>query len=200
MIKEVRNVANQIICRQNKIGGYATRFNEFSEIMTTKNGEKFKEIILPTAITNETIKNSDIFCLLNHDKEKVLARCKFGKGNLKLTINNYGLFYEFEAFDDDLSKHTYELIRNKVIESSSFAFSINPNDKSAQQWSKENGIYIRTIKKIDKLYDVSPVYNAAYATSTCMIRSIAELMKNQSNDIQIKLQKILDKAKELTEK
>lgn len=200
MIKEIRNVANQLICRQNKIGGYAARFNEFSEIMTTKNGEKFKEVILPTAITNETIKNSDIFCLLDHNKEKVLARSKFGKGNLKLTINNYGLFYEFEAFDDDLSKHTYELIKNKVIESSSFAFSINPNDREAQQWSKENGIYIRTIKKIDKLYDVSPVYNAAYSTATCMIRSIKELMQNQSNDIQIKLQKILDRAKELAEK
>lgn len=200
MIKEIRNVANQLICRQNKIGGYAARFNEFSEIMTTKNGEKFKEVILPTAITNETIKNSDIFCLLDHNKEKVLARSKFGKGNLNLTINNYGLFYEFEAFDDDLSKHTYELIRNKVIESSSFAFSINPNDKTAQQWSKENGIYIRTIKKIDKLYDVSPVYTPAYSTSTCSIRSIAELIQNQNNDIQIKLQKILDRAKELAEK
>ena len=200
MIKEIRNVGNSLICKQNKIGGYAARFNEFSEIMTSKNGEKFKEIILPTAITNETIKNSDIFCLLNHDKDKVLARCKYGKGNLKLTINNYGLFYEFEAFDDDLSKHTYEMIKHNVIESSSFAFSINPNDKGAQTWSKENGIYIRTIKKIDKLYDVSTVYTPAYATSTCTIRSIAELMQNQSNDIQIKLQKILDKAKELAEK
>ncbi len=200
MIKEVRNVGNSLICRQNKIGGYAARFNEYSEIMTTKNGEKFKEIILPTAITNETIKNSDIFCLLNHNKDKVLARCKFSKGNLKLTINNYGLFYEFEAFDDDISKHTYELIKNKVIDSSSFAFSINPNNKEAQSWSKENGIYIRTIKKIDKLYDVSPVYNAAYATSTCSIRSIKELMQNQCNDIQIKLQKILDRAKKLSEK
>lgn len=200
MIKEIRNVANQLVCKQNKIGGYAVRFNEFSEIMTTKNGEKFKEIILPTAITNETIKNSDIFCLLNHDKDKVLARCKYGKGNLKLTINNYGLFYEFEAFDDDLSKHTCELIKNKIIESSSFAFSVNPNDKGAQQWSKENGIYIRTIKKIDKLYDVSPVYTPAYSTSTCSIRSIAELIQNQNNDIQIKLQKILDRAKLLSEK
>lgn len=200
MIKEIRNVANQLICRQNKIGGYAARFNEFSEIMTSKNGEKFKEIILPTAITNDTIKNSDIFCLLNHNKEKVLGRSKFGKGNLKITIDNYGLFYEFEAFDDDLSKHTYEMIKNKVIESSSFAFSVNPNDKGAQQWSKENGIYIRTIKKIDKLYDVSPVYKPAYATSTCTIRSIKELMQNQCNDIQIKLQKILDRAKELAEK
>lgn len=200
MIKEIRNVANYLICKQNKIGGYAARFNEFSEIMTTKNGEKFKEVILPSAITNETINNSDIFCLLNHDKDNVLARSKYGKGNLKITINNYGLFYEFEPFDDDISKHTYELIRNKVIESSSFAFSINPNDKEAQQWSKENGIYIRTIKKIDKLYDVSPVYKPAYATSTCMIRSIKELMQNQNNDIQIKLQKILDRAKELAEK
>lgn len=200
MIKEIRNVGNSLICKQNKIGGYAARFNEFSEIMTTKNGEKFKEVILPTAITNETIKNSDIFCLLDHNKEKVLARSKFGKGNLKITIDNYGLFYEFEAFDDDLSKHTYELIKHNVIESSSFAFSINPNDKEAQTWSKENGIYIRTIKKIDKLYDVSPVYTPAYSTSTCTIRSIAELMQNQNNDIQIKLQKILDRAKLLSEK
>lgn len=200
MIKEIRNVGNSLICKQNKIGGYAARFNEFSEIMTTKNGEKFKEVILPSAITNDTIKNSDIFCLLNHNKEKVLGRSKFGKGNLKITIDNYGLFYEFEAFDDDLSKHTYEMIKNKVIESSSFAFSVNPNDKGAQQWSKENGIYIRTIKKIDKLYDVSPVYKPAYATSTCTIRSIKELMQNQCNDIQIKLQKILDRAKELAEK
>lgn len=193
--------ANVNLNDERKISGYAIRFNEYSEIMTAKNGEQFKEIILPSAVDEDLIKRSDIFALLNHKQEEVLARCKFGKGNLHLTIDDKGLKYEFEAFDDDISKRVLNFVKYGLIDSSSFSFSIDPNDKEAQTWKKgDDGIWIRTIKKIDKLYDVSPVYNPAYATTTCNCRALDIEMERIANRITKKLDEILEKAKLLSEK
>ena len=50
------------------IQGYAVVFNSESEDMG------FIEIIHPEAITEDTIKNSDVFALFNHSDDRPLAR------------------------------------------------------------------------------------------------------------------------------
>lgn len=78
MEKEIRNLKSELRNLQGRhIEGYAVRFNSQSEDMG------FFETIAPDAIDNETIKNSDVFALLNHESDKVLARSKNGVGNLK---------------------------------------------------------------------------------------------------------------------
>ena len=73
------------------VEGYAVRFNEPSADMG------FIETILPGAITEETIRKSDIFARLDHREDTVLARSRFGNGSLILELRNDGLFYTFEA-------------------------------------------------------------------------------------------------------
>ena len=73
------------------VSGYAVRF----DVESVNIG--FVEIIHRGAITQDTINESDVFALLNHNEQTVLARSNHGTGSLKLSVDNVGLFYEFEA-------------------------------------------------------------------------------------------------------
>ena len=68
----------------------------------------------------------------------------------------------FEAPNTALGDELLEGLRRGDITTSSFAFTVGKDN-----WEKrEDGSYLRTIVSIQELFDVSPVYRAAYdATS-----------------------------------
>lgn len=155
-MKEIRlgDNATTSTSESRHIEGYAIVFNSLSN-----NLGGFREIIEQGAITDELIKNSDILCLMNHDiKKGVLARSYQGRGSLKLDIDEHGLHYSFEAPKTALGDEVLEGIRRGDIAKCSFAFVCGEDN-----WTKdENGEYIRHVKKIKNLYDVSLVYHPAY--------------------------------------
>lgn len=154
-MKEIRLGDNATSTSESRhIEGYAIVFNSLSNDLGG-----FREIIEQGAITDELIKNSDILCLMNHDiKRGVLARSYQGRGSLKLDIDEHGLHYSFEAPKTALGDEVLEGIRRGDISKCSFAFVCDEDN-----WTKdENGEYIRHVKKIKKLYDVSLVYHPAY--------------------------------------
>jgi HK97 family phage prohead protease len=155
------------------VEGYSIVFNSVSEDMG------FREIIEPTAIDEDTIKRSDIFFLLNHDDRRgVLARSKNGKGTLTLSIDDKGLKYEFEAPKTALGDELIEMLNRGDIDSSSFSFSIAENGDT---WTETgDGQVIRTVSKIDKLYDCSAVYQPAYSDAICSKRFLD--FKQQQNE------------------
>jgi len=157
------------------VEGYAVVFESQSEDLG------FFETIDRGAITQELVDNSDVFALLNHDDEKVLARSKNGVGSLKLTVDDRGLKYEFDAAETQLGNDLLEYLKRGEITTSSFAFALDYNDPEAETWERKNGANYRTIHKIAYLHDVSPVWNAAYSATSVSQRS-------------------LDKCKELEEK
>lgn len=154
-MKEIRLGDNATSTSESRhIEGYAIVFNSLSNDLGG-----FREIIEQGAITDELIKNSDILCLMNHDiKKGVLARSYQGRGSLKLDIDEHGLHYSFDAPNTDLGDEVLEGIRRGDISKCSFAFVCGEDN-----WTKdENGEYIRHVKKIKNLYDVSLVYHPAY--------------------------------------
>lgn len=194
--KEIRKIDSEIKNEDRHVTGYAIRFNEESNYMG------FYEVILPSAINEDTLKRSDIFALLNHDESKVLARCKYGVGNLKLTIDNQGLKYDFDVLDNELGDTVLSYIRSGIIDSSSFSFSLPTNDDECQKWTKntKTGKIKRYIKKIDKLYDVSPVYQPAYSTATCSCRSYDKFIaeeKRKKEELTKKYDDFLDEINKL---
>lgn len=144
------------------IEGYAIVFNSPSEDLGG-----FIEIIERSAVDEDTLKRSDILVKLNHNSDKILARSKKGKGNLQLTIDDNGLYYRFEAPHTVYGEECLEQVRNGVIDSSSFCFTIA---KGGERWERKGNTVYRYISKIDKLYDVSPVYTPAYENTTCSKR------------------------------
>ena len=154
-MKEIRLGDNATSTSESRhIEGYAIVFNSLSNDLGG-----FREIIEQGAITEELIKNSDILCLMNHDiKRGVLARSYHGRGSLKLDIDEHGLHYSFESPKTALGDEVLEGIRRGDISKCSFAFVCGEDN-----WTKdENGEYIRHVKKIKNLYDVSLVYHPAY--------------------------------------
>ena len=133
------------------VEGYAVVFESQSEDLG------FYEKIERGAITQELVDNSDIFALLNHDDEKVLARSKNGVGSLKLTVDDRGLKYEFDAAETQLGNDLLEYLKRGEITTSSFAFALDYTDPEAETWERKNGTNYRTIHKIAYLRCFSSV-------------------------------------------
>lgn len=158
------------------VEGYAIVFNSESNDLGG-----FKEIIDSRALDG-VIAKSDILCLLNHNEDKgVLARCKNGEGSLDLEVDNKGLKYRFEAPNTALGDELLEGLKRGDITTSSFAFTVGKDN-----WEKrEDGSYLRTIVSIQELYDVSPVYRAAYdATSVKADTRGLDAMKQKEQELE----------------
>ena len=143
------------------VSGYGSVFNSQSEDLG------FIETIDPNAITEETIKRSDVFATLNHDMDKILARCKYGSGSLELKCDDKGLYYRFDAPNTDLGDELLEYLNRGEIDSSSFAFTVKRDE-----WTNgDDGKHYRRILEIDQIFDISPVFCAAYPEAICQKRN-----------------------------
>lgn len=149
------------------VTGYAAKFNRRSRNLGTAENPWF-EVILPGAFP-ELLKQ-DVRALWNHDPQRLLARSKFGKGTLKLSIDDVGLKYEFEAPQSTIGNDLLESIKRGDLDESSFSFTVA---KGGDSWTEENGFRIRRIKKIAALHDISPVTEAAYADTSAAARGKA---------------------------
>ena len=166
--KEIRKAEIQSASGRT-VSGYAVRFETESVNMG------FVEVIKRGAITDETIKTSDVFALLNHNENTVLARSNHGVGSLTLTVDNDGVYYEFEAPNTANGDELLEHIKRGEISQSSFAFTVS-NEDGAETWTKRSdGVIVRQINKIARLYDISPVYQPAYESTTCSKRALEKL-------------------------
>ena len=171
MEKEIRNIS--YIKRSDDtsrlVEGTAIVFNSDSQDMG------YIERILPGAITEDTIKNSDIFVYLNHDENRgVLARSRYGEGSLVLDLREDGLYYMFEAPNTPLGDELLSYLKRGEITTSSFAFSL-PKEGGDRWYRSEDGVLHRDIIKIERLYDVSPVFEPAYLATSVARRKLDEI-------------------------
>lgn len=155
------------------VQGYALVFDKLSHDLGG-----FKEKIDRQALEG-VLEKSDVLCLLNHDERRgLLARYDRGRGSLTLEVDERGLKYTFEAPHTALGDELLEGLKRKDITKSSFAFSVEV-DEWVQQADKT---YIRTIKKIKRLYDVSPVYTPAYNDTSVAKRNLSDNNEYISSD------------------
>ena len=78
--------------------------------------------------------------------------------------------YRFEAPNTEVGNELLEHIKKREISTSSFAFTVDEEDKTSQRWYKEDGVLKREVRKINRLYDVSPTFEGAYLTTSCYSR------------------------------
>lgn len=150
------------------ITGYAAVFNSPSVELEDWDGRSFVEYIDRGAFAG-VIESSDVLAVLNHDDGRgVLARSNLGSGSLTLSVDDTGLRYEFEAPHTALGDELLEGLLRGDITASSFAFSV-----AEDTWDDmHDGTSVRHIKRIGKLYDVSPVYRPAYPDTSVAKRSL----------------------------
>jgi HK97 family phage prohead protease len=161
-----------------KVFGYAAKFNSRSENLGSE-GYQFYEVLHPGAF--DDVMNDDVRALFNHESSAILARSKNGTGSLQIGIDATGLWYEFEAPDTQVGRDLMTSLKRGDVDQSSFSFTVS---KDGQEWTETRDgdgptIFTRTIKKVSRLYDVSPVTYPAYPDATVALRSLEEFRKQE---------------------
>jgi hypothetical protein len=128
--------------------GHASVYNTMSEDLGG-----FREIIAPGAF--DDVLENDVRALINHDGNLILARTT--SGTLKLSTDEKGLKYEFDMPQTSYGKDLAISMKRGDVTQSSFAFTVE-NDN----WETKDGMDVRTITKVKRLFDVSPVTYPAY--------------------------------------
>lgn len=167
------------------ISGYAAVFNKDSEDFGG-----WVERIDPKAF--DDVLNDDAVALFNHDPNLILAR---NKVNLTLSIDEIGLKYSFDAPNTTAGNDLLENIRLGNIKQSSFAFTA-----SSTKWddpADKNQKSIRTIMKVERLYDVSPVTYPAYPDTTVASRSLKSKLESDEKETKAHLVNIMKRKHEL---
>lgn len=103
------------------IAGRAIVFNSESEVLDDF-GQRFREIILPQAVTQEFLDSQDIKMNMLHDRQLTLARRNKGKGSLRLGVDADGVWFEFEAPRCDIGDRALEMVRRGDYSGCSFEF------------------------------------------------------------------------------
>ena len=161
--------------------GYGAVFNSMSNDLGG-----FREYIAPEAFEGRL--EDDVRFLVNHDANLVLARTT--NNTLRLSVDEKGLRYEADMPNTSTARDLMELLKNGTISQSSFAFTVEDDS-----WEIKDGMNVRTINKVSRLYDVSsvtyPAYNAA--SSSVALRSMEEWQEQEEAK---KLEENLAKEKE----
>lgn len=146
------------------IEGYAIVCNSESEDLG------FREVIAPEALEG-IIEKSDCLMLLEHDRSKgILARSRYGKGSLELSVDDTGLKFRFTCPNTAIGDEAYEGVMRGDYQNCSFAFVADQDE-----WTKkENGEYLRTIRSFKYIKDCSIVAEPAYGATTVSCRSFDE--------------------------
>lgn len=121
------------------------------------------ERIAPHAFDRVLRSNPDVVALFNHNPDHVLGRTPL---TLRLSADEKGLHYEIDLPSTRIAQDVHTSISRGDIRGSSFAATVG-----YEEWSREGDNEIRTIKRFDGLYDVSPVTYPAYTSSGTAVRS-----------------------------
>jgi hypothetical protein len=82
------------------------------------------------------MRNSDVYMLWQHDTSQPLARTK--AGSLKLTLTQTGLDFVATLPNSPLGQNAYQSVANKVVDSVSFGFRIEPDGDTWQSDAQGN--------------------------------------------------------------
>jgi HK97 family phage prohead protease len=147
------------------VSGYAAVFDDETTI-----GNAFAERVARGAFDGADMSNT--VALFNHDMNQPLARVGHG---LDLTVDERGLRYSFQLGNQSYAKDLAENIRMGNVSTSSFGFTVKDDE-----WDRrDDGLNLRTIKKVGLLFDVSPTTQGAYPTTEVGLRSMELALANE---------------------
>lgn len=145
------------------IEGYAAVFDKETLIGSEEWG--FYERIEKGAFDGANMK--DVPLKYNHsDAVPILARTR--NKSLELKVDEKGLFIHAELLDTQDGADMYKRIKAGLIDKMSFAFTVA---KAGEEWTKDEPLH-RSIKKFDRIFDVSVVDTPAYEDTSIYARSL----------------------------
>lgn len=149
---------------------------------------KVYEILEPGCISRELLAKSDVILNLNHSNKvpDVLGRFRNSdKDTLSLVLRGDGVDCRCDLPKTNNANDTLELMKRGDITGMSFAFEDDWEDsENGVSYEKTNDIedgkevWLRHVKKIIRLCDVSIVTNPAYEQTTVGLREASEAIDN----------------------
>ena len=152
------------------------------------------EVMEPGCITPELINRSDVVLTAFHDNQLILGRSINGKGTLALTIDERGMKQSCEWPNTTYADNLLESLKRGDISGMSFAFEADEDDSEngvsyerLPERSKDGKeIFIRHVKRVIGLYDVTVAGHPAYPQTDIARREIDAFLdkhcKRQEND------------------
>lgn len=167
--------------------GYGAKFRTLSESMPImRDGEKvgtFREQLMPGCFAS-AIPVSDVRSLFNHDPNLILGRTT--SGTLRIHEDDLGLAWEVDPPDTTYARNLQVSMGRGDITQCSFAFQVaEGGDTYARDSTIQDG-WIRSIHKMQQIYDVSPVTYPAYLDTNCAVatRSIVGMIESENAEIE----------------
>jgi uncharacterized protein len=176
------------------LSGYAVTFDQ-PTIIQKFDGVEFKEVIHRDAFLKTDMKDC---CLkYNHNGAfPILARTR--GGSLKVNVDEFGLFFEANLIDTQSARDIYSLVKGGVLDKCSFAFTIASGGDEYDPKTRT-----RTIKNIEKLWDLSvvdiPAYQSTYVTARSFFEAEAEkemmeIMEREMKQKRLKLKLDIERS------
>ena len=142
------------------------------------------EVLERGCISQDLLNKSDVLLNLNHDPRvtQVLGRWRFGEGTLGIVLNEDNVECSCDMPRTNAANDTLELIHRGDISGMSFAFRDNEDDPESvvlePTGEVEDGkeVWIRRVKRIIGLYDVSIVTHPAYEQTSVGTREQGDKM------------------------
>jgi HK97 family phage prohead protease len=154
----VREAAPDAQGESRTITGTAIVFNVESEVLDDW-GYRFREVIKPEACTMEFLNSQDIKMNMLHDRDLTLARCNKGTGSLRLSVDERGVNFEFEAPKCDIGDRCLEMVRRGDYSGCSFEFWPEDYDVEEREGGKDVKITHKKFRAITALtIGMDPAY------------------------------------------
>ena len=180
---EVRSLEGESETQSKVVGGYVVKYNQNSEVMTDRWGDKFVEVIAENAFV-KSLETKSQKALWNHNTDLVLGSVK--SGTLTLFNDNIGLRCEINLPDTQAGEDAYQSIKRGDVDGMSFGFRCTNNNWDIVVINDEE-VYKRTILEAD-LIEISPTTFAAYPDSEINCRSLESFKSEKTSKERLKEQ------------
>ena len=180
---EIRTLASQLSVREKApdeagesrtISGTAIVFNTESQVLDDW-GYRFREVIKPEACTMEFLNSQDIKLNMLHDRNLTVARCNKGEGSLRLSVDEKGVNFEFEAPKCDIGDRCLEMVRRGDYSGCSFEFYPEEYDIEEREGGNDVKIIHRKFRAVTALtIGLDPAYTQTSVNARELVQHTEE--------------------------
>ena len=176
----IREAAPDAEGESRTITGTAIVFNAESEVLDDW-GYRFREVILPEAASMEFLNSQDIKMNMLHDRNLTIARCNKGEGSMRLSVDEKGVQFEFEAPRCDIGDRCLEMVRRGDYSGCSFEFY--PGEYDIEE--REGGKDVKIIhKKFEAITALTIGMDPAYKQTSVNARELGETERENDEEAQ----------------
>ena len=138
----------------------------------------------PGCLTTDLLNRSDVVLTAFHNNQMILGRWRQGKGTLSLEIDQRGLKIRCTLAETATADELLSAIERGDISGMSFAFTADEEDnengvsyeRTAEQTADGKEVWLRHVKKVTGLYDVTIAGHPAYEQTTIEAREVDEFL------------------------